>query len=137
MGNRDREKVSGELRNNCYDNPKQECNNVQNVTQEKECEIVTDCQCKVENVRQCRQVAEKGAIRSLKELALLGVSKNAKLRVSESALQRRLDNATGLVNNPVCNGIYCAQCSAMMCPKKSVGMNLDSPVNRFPRKRLG
>jgi len=33
--------------------------------------------------------------------------------------------------------LKCPLCNAIMCPKKSVGMNLDSPVNRFPRKRLG
>ena len=46
-----------ELRNKCYDNPKKECNNVQKymkkITPEKECDIVTDLQCKVENVQQC------------------------------------------------------------------------------------
>ena len=65
MGNRDRQQVSGELRNNCYDNPQKECRSPWR-------------RCKVENVRRFRQVAEKGAIRSLKELALLGVSKNAR-----------------------------------------------------------
>ena len=40
-----------------------ECNSVQKfvkkVTHEKECDIGTDHQCKVENVRQCRQVTEQ------------------------------------------------------------------------------
>jgi len=57
--------VSDELRNNCYDNPQKECRSPLR-------------RCKVENVRQFRQVAEKGAIWSLKELALLGVSNNAR-----------------------------------------------------------
>jgi len=61
------------------------------ITHEKECDIGTDHQCKVENVRQCRQAPE---------WALLRVSNNVKLsesvlmKLSMSALQRRLEYAT-------------------------------------------
>ena len=50
------------LRVKCSDNPKKDCNSVQKymkITHVKECNIVTDHQCKVENVQQCRQVHEQ------------------------------------------------------------------------------
>ena len=80
------------------------------------------------------RVLNKCAKLSLKESALLRVSKNAM-----SALQRRLENATlkTIVFPMVSFVLKCPLCSVKMCPKRSVGMNLDSPVNRFSKKKLG
>ena len=70
------------------------------ITHEKECDIGTDHQCKVENVRQCRQAPEQVCNTVSKEWALLRVSNNVKLsesvlmKLSMSALQRRLEYAT-------------------------------------------
>ena len=64
---------------------------VKKITHEKDWDIETDHQCKVENVEQCRQVPEQ-VCNTVSKVGSTRVSKNVKL--FKSALQRKLEHAT-------------------------------------------
>ena len=66
---------------------------------------------RVENVQQCRRVPEQEMVRE-----------------------------NNLVKYPVCNDIQVEEVIYMQCKemlKVKDGMNLNNPVNRFPRTKLG
>ena len=77
-------------RSKCYDKHKRKCNSVQEsmkkINHEKEFNIRTDHQCKVENVKQCRQVPQQEKVREC-----------------------------NFVNNPVCNGICGDEVPLIQC----------------------
>ena len=91
------------------------------------------------NTQQCKQVLEQVCNTVFERVSS---SESVKECQTETVRDCSTENVSGcnLVNNPVCIAIHCAEmtlCIAVICPKKSVGMNLDRPVNRFLKKRLG
>jgi len=105
--------VSGGVKG--YDNPKKECNTMQKsmkkITYEKEWDIGTDHQCKVENVQQCRQVSEQEKVREC-----------------------------NLVNNPICYGIHGDEVLSMQCknvPKEKCCDEPGQPCKQVPKEKVG